>query len=54
MLVDAVVNDFPDEMVQSGAVVNVTNVHPRPFAYGLEAFQNGDVLGTVGFRRLGE
>jgi len=47
VLVDAVVDDFPHEVVQTRPIVDIANVHARPFADGLEAFENGDVLGTV-------
>jgi hypothetical protein len=48
VLVDAVVDGFPNEMVQTGTVVNVTDVHPRPLANGFEPLEDRDVLGTVG------
>jgi len=51
VLVDAVVDDLPDQVVQARAVVNIADVHPRALANRLEAFENRDVLGTVG--RLG-
>src|SRR4051812_15479984 len=47
MLIDRVVDDFPHQVVQTRAVVHVADVHARPFADGLESFENGDVLGPV-------
>ena len=45
-LVDGVVDDLPDEVVQPGQAGR-TDVHPRPFADGIEAFEDLDVLGAV-------
>ena len=45
-LVDRVVDDLVDQVVQP-ARTGRTDVHPRPFAHRLEAFENGDVLGHV-------
>ncbi len=46
VFVDGVVDDFPDEMVQPLAV-DAADVHRRPFADGLEPFEDGDVGGGV-------
>jgi hypothetical protein len=55
MFVDAVVDRLPDQVMQTRSIVDVADVHPRPFADRLEAFENGDVLGTVGrLRSLGD
>ena len=50
VLVDAVVDRFPHQVVQARAIVDVADVHARAFANRLEALENRDVLGTV---RLG-
>ncbi len=46
-LVDAVVHDLPHQLVQA-ARIGGTDVHARPFANGLEAFQDLDVGSGVG------
>ena len=51
MLVDRVVEDLVNAMVQT-ALVGVADVHPRPLAHGLQAFQFVD-LGRAVFRALG-
>ena len=45
-LVDGVVEDLPDEMMQPGGS-DAADVHARPAADGLEAFENGDVFRGV-------
>jgi hypothetical protein len=58
MLVDRVVDSFPNQMVQARAVVNVADVHTRAFTNRLEPLQNRDVVAAVarcggdGLRRL--
>ncbi len=51
-LVHRVVDDLVDEVVQP-AGAGAADVHPGPLADGLEAFQDGDVLGGVGRCCLG-
>ena len=51
VLVDAVVDGFPDQVMETGAVVDVTDVHSGALADGFEPLENGDVLCAV--RRLG-
>src|SRR5690606_10361211 len=46
-LVDRVVHDLEHHVVQAGAVVDVTDVHARTLAHGLEAAQDGDLAGVV-------
>ena len=46
VFVDGVVDDFPDEVVQALAV-HAADVHRRPLADGLQAFEDGDVFGGV-------
>src|SRR3989344_5736067 len=41
-----VVEDFPNEMVQSGSACR-TDVHTRAPAHSLQAFENGNILGLV-------
>ena len=45
-LVDGVVDDFPDEVMQSSRA-DAADVHARPLADGLQAFENGDVFRGV-------
>ena len=45
-LVDRVVDDFVDEMVQAGRPGRA-DVHRRPLADGLEAFENLDLVGGI-------
>src|SRR5215472_8225260 len=45
-LVDGVVDDFIDEMVESGRPCR-TDVHRGPFADGFEAFEDVDLVGAV-------
>jgi hypothetical protein len=40
--VDGVVDNLEDHVVQTAAVVGVSDVHPRPFADSVEALQNFD------------
>ena len=42
VLVDGVIDDFPDEVVQS-FVIDAADVHRRPAAHGLQTFEDGDV-----------
>ncbi len=53
VLVDAVVDRFPDEVVQAGSIVNVADVHAGALANGLESLQDGDVAGAVFVGRRG-
>src|SRR4029434_6513641 len=46
-LVDRVVHDLVDEVVQPTRAGRA-DVHAGPFANGLEALEDGDVLGAVG------
>jgi hypothetical protein len=45
-LVDAVVEDFPDEMVQASGP-DAADVHTRSFSNGLQALQDGNIFGVV-------
>ena len=38
-LVDRVIHDLEDHVVQAGAIGGVADVHPRPLAHSLQAFQ---------------
>ncbi len=57
-LVDGVVHHLVDHVVQAGAVIGVADIHARPLAHGVEAFQHLDRIGAVfggfrsGFRRI--
>ncbi len=46
-LVDTVVEDLPDEVVES-LRGNAADVHAGAFAHGLQALENGDVFGGIG------
>ncbi len=46
-LVDGVVDDFIDHVVQARAVIGVADIHARPLADGVEAFQHLDRIGAV-------
>ena len=45
--VDGVVDDFEHHVVQTGAVMDVADVHAGPLADRLQAFQGGDAVGVV-------
>ena len=51
-LVDGVVDHLIDHVVQARAVVGVADIHARPLAHGVEAFQHLDRLGAVFGRGL--
>jgi hypothetical protein len=40
--VDRVINHLEHHVVQTAAIVGVTNVHTGTFAYGIQAFQHFD------------
>ena len=46
-LVDGVVDDLVDHVVEAGAVVGVADVHARPLAHGIEAFEDLDRFRAV-------
>src|SRR5262249_9849451 len=46
-LVDGVVNHLVDHVVKARAVVGVADIHARPLAHGIEAFQHFDRLRAV-------
>ena len=52
-LVDGVVHHLVDHVMQTRAVIGVADIHARPLAHGIEAFQHLDrfraVLGGGGF-----
>ena len=56
-LVDGVVDDLVHHVVQAGTVVGVADIHARPLAYGVEAFEDLDrfriVFGGNGGRLAG-
>ena len=41
-LVDGVVNDLVHHVMQAGAVIGIADIHARPFAHGIEAFEDLD------------
>ena len=45
--VHRVVHNFPKQVVETRCVYTA-DVHPRPLADGLKAFQNGDRIGVIG------
>jgi hypothetical protein len=45
--VDRVIDDLVDHVVQAAAIVGVADVHARPLAHGIEAFQNPDRFSAV-------
>jgi len=45
--VDRVVDDLEHHVVQTGAVMDVTDVHARTLADSLEPVQGGDAVGVV-------
>src|SRR5688500_1802054 len=47
-----VVYDHPKEVVQTGAIVDVTDVHARALADGLQPLEDGDALAPVVRGRL--
>ena len=46
-LVDGVVDHLIDHVVQARAVIGVADIHARPLAHGIEAFQHFDGFGAV-------
>ena len=44
VFVDGIVDDFPDQMVQA-LIVDAADIHRRPLADGLQAFENLDRVG---------
>jgi hypothetical protein len=45
--VDGVVDDLIDHVMQAGTVIGVADIHARPLAHGIEAFQNPDRFRAV-------
>ena len=53
-LVNGVVDDLVHHVVQAGAVVRVPDIHARPLAHGIEAFEHLDRFRPViGGNRVG-
>ena len=52
VLVDGVVDDLPDQVMQTGPVVGIADVHARPLPHRLEPFEHLDarliVLAALG------
>jgi hypothetical protein len=46
-LVDRVVDDLVDHVMQTGTVIGVADIHARPLAHGIEAFQDPDRFSAV-------
>jgi hypothetical protein len=46
-LIDGVVDQLEHHMVQTRAIVGVTDVHPGTLAYGIQPLQHLDALGSV-------
>ena len=46
-LVDSVVDDLVDHVMETRTVVGVADVHARPLAHGIEAFQHLDAVLAV-------
>ena len=49
MFIDAVVDDFIDEMMQS-IDSGASDVHRRPFADRIESFEDFNLIGTIAIR----
>ena len=45
--VDGVIDDLVDHVVQAGAVVGIADIHARPLAHGVEAFEDLDRFGVI-------
>src|SRR6202140_3010087 len=45
--VDGVVDDLVDHVMQAATVISVADIHARPLAHGVEAFQNSDRFRAV-------
>ena len=45
--IDGVIDDFIDHMMQAASVIGVADIHARPLAHGIEAFQNPDRFRAV-------
>ena len=45
--VDTVVDNLIDELMETGRMC-IADIHPRPFAYRLKPFQNGDRTCIIG------
>jgi hypothetical protein len=52
VLVDGVVDDFPNEMMKTRAVVDISDVHARTLPDRLETFEDSDALAAVSGRGL--
>ena len=49
-LVDAIIDDLIDHMVQTRAIVGVTNIHPGAFANRLQTLENFNGIRAIFFR----
>ena len=48
-LVDGVVDHLIDHVVQARPVIGVADIHARPLAHRIQALENLDGIGAVGF-----
>ncbi len=48
--VDGVIHNLEYHMVQTGAVIGITDVHARAFAYRIKPFQDFDTGGVIRIR----
>jgi hypothetical protein len=46
--VDGVIDHFEHHVVQTGAIMDIADVHPGAFADGLQAAKDGDATGIIG------
>ena len=46
-LVDGIVDNLVNHVMEAGTIIGVADIHARPLADGVEAFQNLDGIGTV-------
>jgi len=52
-LVDGVVDDLVDHVMQAGTVIGVADIHARPLAHGVEAFQKPESISRAILDRNG-
>jgi hypothetical protein len=45
--IDGVIHDLEDHVMQTAAVIGITDVHSGSLSYGVETFQDFDFTGVV-------
>jgi DNA-binding transcriptional regulator YbjK len=52
VLINGIVNNFPDAMVQGRTIVRVAKVHSRSFTYGFKSLENLNAPGVIIFTHI--